>query len=301
MFRRDLQRQAPADPRPNRRLAAVAAVPVALLALVGTYAAHWGAGELSRLATLCVTGAMQVRPQTVWQSWSLSPWSLIPLALLPMALHAWRRGTARAIGVSDADAQRWQRIALVAGWLVLAVALVSPLCRLAATLVSAHMVQHLLLVIVAPALLALSRPAPVARDAIGPIAIVYGLAIWVWHAPPVYTAVVSREAAHVVGYALLIWIGVAFWSQMLRGPQPARAKAALAMLATALHTTLLGALLAFAPWLLYPVLAPGAPPWGMEPLQDQQLAGLLMWIVGGVAYMAAGLMLGVRALELRAA
>ncbi|HVL58361.1 MAG TPA: cytochrome c oxidase assembly protein, partial [Burkholderiaceae bacterium] len=177
----------------------------------------------------------------------------------------------------------------------------SPLCRMAATLVSAHMVQHLLLVIVAPALLALARPAPVAREAIGAAAIAYGLAIWVWHAPPVYTAVVSREAAHLAGYSLLIAIGYAFWSQMLCAQRAARGKAALAMLATALHTTLLGALLAFAPRLLYPVLAAGAPLWGLEPLQDQQLAGLLMWTVGGVAYMGAALAIGMRALELRAA
>jgi putative membrane protein len=253
--------------------------------------------QLQRLASLCVTGAMQVVPADLWYAWSLSPWTLIPLALLLVARS--RFDDRRALAANEPPATAPQQLAFMLGWTALALALVSPLCRMAATLVSAHMIQHLVLVIVAPVLLAASLPIVLRRDRMMLATVLYGLAIWIWHAPPVYAALVTDPAAHLLGYLLLTTIACGFWIQVVRAAPDGRAKAPLALLATAMHTTLLGALLSFSPRSYYPVLADGAAMWGMEPLQDQQLAGLIMWIPGGVAYMAIALWLGVKVLGLR--
>jgi putative membrane protein len=241
---------------------------------------------------------MQVTPATVWQSWSLSPWTLAPLALVLAAgplLHG--------AGIRDAASRLAAppRLWFTLGWLALALALISPLCRMAATLVSAHMVQHLTLVIVAPALLAMSLRFNARPDLTLPATFAYGMAIWIWHAPPVYAAIVTHPTAHLLGYLLLIGAACCFWFQVLRANEERRGVAAMALAATALHTTLLGALLTFSPNVFYPVLAAGAPAWGMDALQDQQLAGLIMWVPGGVAYAGLALWLSLAAMGLRTA
>lgn len=282
-----------------RRAAMLTGVAVALFiaTCAAVLAPALGPG-FARLASLCVTGAMQVAPATVWQSWSLSPWTLAPLALV-LAAGPLLHGTSNR--EADSRVAAPPRLWFMLGWLALALAFVSPLCRLAATLVSAHMVQHLTLVIVAPALLAMSLRFKARSDLTLPATFAYGMAIWIWHAPPVYAAIVTHPAVHLLGYLLLIGVACCFWFQVLRANEERRGAAAMALAATALHTTLLGALLTFSPNVFYPVLAAGAPAWGMDALQDQQLAGLIMWVPGGVAYAGLALWLSLAAMGLRPA
>jgi putative membrane protein len=245
--------------------------------------------------SLCLAGLQRVTPDNLWRSWSFAPETALALVLLAGVYLA---GARRSGSVGSS------RVLFFAGWFVVAVALVSPLCRLAATLVSAHMAQFMLLVIVAPLLIALSRPGAAFRatlpasptshlPAIGlsTVTIAYGAAIWLWHVPAVYALLLTDPLAHVLSLAGLVAVSAIFWHAVLVSCRNREMQAVWALLATMIHTGLLGALLTFGSRPLYPILAPGALDWGLAPLEDQQIAGLIMWVPGGVAYMAAAIVL----------
>jgi putative membrane protein len=122
---------------------------------------------------------------------------------------------------------------------------------------------------------------------------VHGAAIWIGHAPAVIQWTLESRAAHFVEHAALLGSALLFWRAVVGAPSR-YGEALLWTLATMLHTGALGALLAFAPRLLYPGYA----------LEDQQLAGLLMWVPGGFVYVAAAVTLSaawLKAIELRQA
>ncbi|MFL9824203.1 cytochrome c oxidase assembly protein [Rhodoplanes sp. SY1] len=294
--------------RPIRVILAVTAAGmagVALGLLIGP-----SAGPVDRLLALCLSGATALTPATVSSAWSLAPATLLPVLLLPAlylpAVLARRR---------DGVAPPAQRVVLFgAGWLLLGVALVSPLCRLAAHLAWAHMVQHVILVALAPPLLLLGAggvwAAPgdarareggaaswLGRPAVAGLA--YGAAIWLWHVPQLYEAALRDGALHLVMLASLVGVSLVFWRTLL-GAAHSGAGAALAaapvLLATLMHTGLLGALLTFSPGLWFPLMAPGALAFGLSPLADQQLAGLIMWMPMGLVYMMAALAIVARGL-----
>ena len=253
--------------------------------------------------SLCLASDTGLRPREFWQGWSFAPATVLPLAL---TLLLYLRGDAILRARTAAGPEPARLSAFVAGWLLLVAALVSPLCRLAATLVSAHMVQLMLLSVVAPVLLVVGRAWPVMREALPetvrarflgapdrpgaawPIATAYGALLWLWHVPAVYEAALTSAAWHIGLYAAMTLAAVAFWSTMLR-PGAQRIGAMGILFVTLVHTGLLGALLTFAPRLLYPTVAGAAADWGLGPASDQQLAGLIMWVGGGVLYMLAAL------------
>lgn len=284
-----------------------------LVVLVIGYPAAAASAAFEPLFSLCLAGNAQTAPETLWRSWSLAPQITLPLVL---ALALYGRGLL-VLRASESAPSRWQMACASAGWLVLVAALVSPLCRLAATLVSAHMVQHMLLVAVAPPLLVLARPLPAMNAALprgwrsrvaafctrisrgcrrfgGPLAAgaLYGAAIWLWHAPVIYQAVLLDPLLHTLAYAGLIGVSLLYWARVVAVGQDSPSgygAAILSMLTTLMHTGLLGALLTFArtPW--YPMLAGGAGLWGLSPLTDQQLAGLVMWMPMGAVYLLGSL------------
>lgn len=248
--------------------------------------------------------------------WSLEPWVLLPLAACAAAYalgvaRLWRRaGRGRGVGPGECAS-------FAAGWLVLAAALVSPIDGLGGALFSMHMVQHELLMVVAAPLLVRSRPleawawalAPPWRRALGALAreralrvpwrvateplgawSLHALAIWGWHAPPPFEAALVDQAVHALQHATFLLTALAFWASV-SGRGGRRDAAALAsVFSTMLHTGALGALLTFAPTAWYPhYLDAGA--FGLTALEDQQLGGLVMWVPGGVAYLAAGVVL----------
>ncbi len=226
-------------------------------------------------------GAHPLRPGAIWTGWTLAPEMLLPVVALAVV------------------AQRHQRV--TAAWwptwgvLVIATALLSPLCRLAATLVSVHMLQFMILSIAAPILLA--RLAGVPRLPPGAWAVAYGAAIWVWHLPPVYTAILDHAVVHLVAVWLLLGISVQFWRSVLATVEERSLAGLAALLMTMAHTGILGAWLTFGarPW--YPFLDDSVALWGLTLLEDQQLAGLLMWVAGGLAYLLAALVLCARLLR----
>lgn len=184
--------------------------------------------------------------------------------------------------------------AFSAGWFSLALALVSPLDRLAGESFPAHMVQHELLMLVAPPLLILGRPyaalaatlpAGVLRVAAWPLRIpplaAWGLhagALWIWHVPRLFDAGLDSDAVHALQHACFFWSALLFWWTVFRRVRTGTA--ALYLLTMLIVSGALAALLTFAPASLYA----GAS------LADQQLGGLIMWVPAGYALLLAGLL-----------
>ncbi len=189
------------------------------------------------------------------------------------------------------------RLAFHAAMLAAGVALFGPLDDWAERSTAWHMVQHMLLIVVVAPLAVLARPLPQWRAAIGPLAdslwrglhrlsrrpmacaMLHAAAIWIWHAPGPYVAAIEHPAWHVTEHACFLLTGWLFWWSVLRPGRTAALPAALALLFTVMHTGLLGALLTFSSTPLY---RPES-----RALWDQQLAGLVMWVPGGLVYLGA--------------
>lgn len=223
-------------------------------------------------------------PSGLWQRWTLDPWVLTALAAGLAASFRARNGMAgRAAGA-----------AAVA---VLLVAFVSPLCALSSALFSARIAHHLLLVAVAAPLIAVALagalPGGGGRLPLTLLATAHAAVFWLWHAPGPYVWSLSHPAAYWLMELTLLATAVAFWRAAL---DPGRhAAGLLALVATMAHMGLLAAVLTFAGSPLYAPHLTTTQAWGLTPLQDQQVAGLLMWTAGAVPYIAAAVaMLGTR-------
>lgn len=199
------------------------------------------------------------------------------------ALLAWAALTARH---APRSRPAW------AAWALALLLYLSPLCALSATLFSVRVLHHLLLVgAVAPLLALAAGPARAGqRRARSPAAaaLVFGLVLWLWHAPQAYAWGLTSVAGYWLMQASLLGTAWWFWRAALRSDQP-WGGAVLALFATVAHMGLLGALIVFAGQLLYPVHVAGTLAWGAAPLADQQLGGLLMWVPAIVPFMAAAL------------
>ncbi|MFC0386095.1 cytochrome c oxidase assembly protein [Muricoccus vinaceus] len=176
----------------------------------------------------------------------------------------------------------------LAGWAVLAAMLLSPLCGLAVALFSARVGQHLgVMLLAAPLIAASLRPRAAAPRELALAATAFGAALWFWHLPAPYRWTFVSDGAWWAMHASLLGTAVWFWQGVLRA---VRADAALLSgLATASQMGALGAFLTFAPRPLFAPHALTTLPWGLTPLEDQQLGGLLMWVPGGVAFAALAL------------
>lgn len=256
---------------------------------------------------------------SLW-AWNLAPW-LLALMLGSAALYAhgirrlWRSaGRGRGIPTSAVAA-------FAIGWLTLVLALVSPLDSLGGRLFSAHMVQHELLMVVAAPLLVMGRPLaawtwafePPVRQALGRTArtapvqvpwqlltdpvIAWGLhaiALWAWHVPRFFTAALEHEGLHILQHFTFLASALFFWWAAL-GHDPRRGQGtgqAIALLfTTMLHTAALGALLSLAPTPWYEPYIATTDALGIDPVDDQQLGGLVMWVPAGLAYVVVALVL----------
>ncbi len=210
----------------------------------------------------------------------------------------------------------WRGIAcFVTGMLALLGAFSPPLEEAADRLFSVHMIQHEMIMVVAAPLLIASGSLPVllwslphrgrltvrnvmrasrAREAwaflTAPLnaSVLHGLAIWLWHAPRLFDAALNHEAIHVVQHVSFFATGLLFWSSVFYPRRrDLRGQAVLSLFATAVHTGVLGALLTFSRVVWYA-------PYGSGAIEDQQLAGLIMWIPASVAYLVASLLVARR-------
>jgi putative membrane protein len=251
-------------------------------------------------------------------SWDLAPWLVLLLGIsafgYALGLHRLWRNAGRGRGVSLVQA-----LAFWGGWLSLVVALVSPLDPLGGRLFSAHMVQHEILMVLSAPLLVIGRPlatwawalSPAQRRGLGrafqgkafsglwgtltdPLVAwaLHAVALWGWHIPFAFDAALRNNGWHILQHVCFLGTALFFWWSVLghdpRGRYgPGHATAYL--FTTMLHTSALGALLSLAPTVWYAPYALTTNALGMDPVQDQQLGGLVMWVPAALAYVIAAL------------
>jgi putative membrane protein len=263
-----------------------------------------------------------IAPRDLWHHWSFDPivWvSLLVAHLLYVygLLHAWTRtGAGRIVPL-------WRLASFMAGELVLVIALISPLDPLGETLLAAHMVQHILLSAVAPPLLVLGLPvrawtwalprtwrrlgaSPPVRFVVGvmntlsrpPIAtLIATLVLWLWHAPALFEAALEVEWIHTLEHVSFFLSSLLLWRAAFSHRTSSVAAAGI-VLVTFMTGGMLGGLMLLAPVPLYDWYGDSAVLWGLSALQDQQLAGLAMWVPAGGVYLAAFAVFALRAADL---
>jgi putative membrane protein len=211
----------------------------------------------------------------------------------------------------------WQVACFAAGWLAMIVALSPWMDQLSDAWLSAHMVQHELLMVIAAPLIAISAPlaamlwvvpARGRRGVVGAIRgratsagwqaatmpgaawLLHAAALWTWHLPRLYDFALQHEAVHAAEHVCFFGTAALFWWTVAHGRYGRLGYGAsvVYVFATALHSGLLGALLTFAPHVWFPAYALPHGGW-LTPLEDQQLAGLLMWVPAGLVLVAGGL------------
>ncbi|MFW5833198.1 MAG: cytochrome c oxidase assembly protein [Pseudomonadota bacterium] len=180
-------------------------------------------------------------------------------------------------------------------WSLLVVVFVSPVCALTAALFSARVLHHVVLVALVAPLLVRAFVLPTVRFA--PAAALFlghWIVLWLWHVPGPYAWALDTVAGYWLMQATLLVSATLLWCEILRGP-PGRALGLL--VGTIGQMGLLGALLVFAPQPLYLVHLATTAPWGLTPLADQQLAGVVMWVPAMLPYLAVALARGWRVLD----
>jgi putative membrane protein len=251
--------------------------------------------------------------------WTFDAWVTWPLAItLVWFVVGWLRLRARSSATHGASAS-W----FLGGWLILTLALVTPLHEAGERSFAAHMFEHELLMLVAAPLLVLSRPIGIAlwalphrarqglasfghgfgstwRALTAPVTatLLQAAALWLWHAPRLFDLALANPGWHVVQHLSFLISALLFWWAVLHGRGAHRIGLAVGCLFfTATVSGALGALMAFSasPWYAG-YAASGLDAFGLTAAEDQQLAGLLMWIPGGLVHAIAGLALLARRL-----
>jgi putative membrane protein len=213
-------------------------------------------------------------PGEILRHWNLDPFLIA--ALLAIAL-LWQL---RAAGSKARGRAFW------AGWFILFLAFVSPLCALSSGLFAARSVHHLLLVAMAAPLLGFALQTA-RRLPLGAATALHILIFWAWHVPAAYAAALSSDWVYWAMQLSLLGSGILFWSALFSGRGFAADIGAL--IAVIAQMGLLGALLTFAPQPLYAPHFLTTSLYGLTPLEDQQLAGLIMWVASLPFYMAAAI------------
>ena len=210
-------------------------------------------------------------------------------------------------------ARTWGLILYLSGLAVVGVALLSPIAELAHVLLSAHMIQHLLLMMGAAPLLLLGNPLPIslwglprrARRAVGrlltrnaplrrvlwaatlmPVAwLLFVVNLWLWHLPAAYQATLRDHLIHDLQHVAFFGTALLFWWPIIE-PAPRlheripRGFAILYLIAATGQNTLLSALIALPERVLYPYYEASSPSFGLSALDDQAMAGGIMWTMG---------------------
>lgn len=221
----------------------------------------------------------------VWLTrWNFDP--VLIAALLAFALALWRLPL-------GPELTRERRLSLRCAWALTVVLYVSPLCALSSAFFAVRVVHHMALVLAIAPLLAFGLE-PWLRRLPTPLwtsTAIATVVFWTWHAPGPYAAALSSDAVYALMQLSLLASAAAFWLAVRRA-RPASAIGAI--LVSTVLMGLLGALITFAVRPLYPPHFASALSWGIAPLEDQQLAGIVMWAPGSFAYLAAALWIGWR-------
>ena len=234
--------------------------------------------------------------QFLSSAWTLNP-AVLVFSGVALATYVWAFGLTRRI------------VFLIAGLGAFVLTLVSPLNALAdGYLFSAHMLQHILLLLIVPALVLMSLPRCVslgsrslllANPLVGWFAGVG--AMWLWHARPLCNAAVSSHFVGALQISSLLLLGGIFWRQILAPREEERISppgAVLYLFSACVACSILGILITFSPVSVCPIYAQRPAGelgiakliqvnWGFTPERDQQVGGLLMWVPMCLVYLSA--------------
>ena len=251
--------------------------------------------------------------------WTIDPLVTLPLSILLLVFLIGQGRLARRSKV-----ERKRQWLFLCGWFVLAASLVSPLHQAGERSFTLHMIEHELIMLFATALIAASQaggvlawglPAPL-RQALGgdwkaPLSrfwrtltapatatILQAAVMWAWHAPALFDRTLQSQPWHVAQHLSFVLSSLLFWVAMLNPRRGGYLLSAACLVATSLIEGALGALMALSgsPWYAS-YAAMGMSGIGLDPVSDQQLAGLIMWIPGGLIHGSAGLVLLYAALK----
>jgi putative membrane protein len=215
-------------------------------------------------------------PNDLWVRWNFDPLLIAALAALAFVVGRGRSSNAGAGCGAMA---------------LMAFVFVSPLCALSSALFSARVFHHVILVAGIAPLLALAFP--LRRAGSPPLSLLvaaHAVILWLWHAPGPYDWGLATVPAYWLMQGSLLGSGWLMWRAIL-APRNRPGPALVALVATVGQMGLLGALIVFASRPLYAVHFASTLPWGLSPLADQQLAGLLMWVPAMLPYVGVGLWL----------
>jgi cytochrome c oxidase assembly factor CtaG len=261
----------------------------------------------------------------------LSSWFADPALTLILAVtgFVYLRGWIILHRLTPALFQRWRLLSFLAGLTVFWLAVSSPLDALSNLLLSAHMVQHVLLLMVVPPLLLLGSPAlpllrglprTFAQDGIAPFLrwnplrkfahllmapavcwVLMTTALLAWHIPAAFELALKSSAWHKIEHLCFVVAALLFWWPVVR-PFPFRQRwppwsIPIYLLAADLVNTALSATLTFSDRVLYPTYANMPQLFGVTPLSDQAAAGVIMWIPGSLVFMIPAVVLTVRLLS----
>lgn len=262
-----------------------------------------------------------------WLHWNWDPVILSSLALLA-GLYLFGVRRLWRLGGAGRGISRRQAIAFALGILTLFAALVSPIDLMSDELSSVHMVQHMLLMMVAAPLVVLGNAAyallwatpdrcsTIVREGLRRIAAwrapryllwqpllmwsLYAVTLWIWHLPALYQAALRDQLVHDLQHLAFFVSACLFWRVLLDPLSRWRLSRGLGVLylfTTSLHASVLGVYMALSPRVWYGDYIGRTEVWGLKPLEDQQLAGVIMWMPACTLYAIAATALFVLWLE----
>jgi putative membrane protein len=248
-------------------------------------------------------------------NWNWDPLVLAQIGAFSLlyAIGLWRL----ASGLGPARRPYLRRaLATLGGIAALVLSLLSPIALWSEELGSVHMVQHMLLMMVAAPLIVLGMPMQISFWALPaewrrrvaetwkragrwrspwyllwqPVMLwaIYLVTLWGWHHPLLYEAALRNQWVHYLQHLAFFLVSCLFWSVLLdplRRLQMGRGAGILYLFTTSLHAAVLGAFMTLAPEIWYGEYARTTQAWGLTPLEDQQLAGLIMWMPACLAYL----------------
>ncbi|NML08005.1 cytochrome c oxidase assembly protein [Sphingomonas sp. G-3-2-10] len=227
------------------------------------------------LDTIPYCGAAPV-PAELWARWNLDP--VLMAAMVAGFAICWHY---RRDGGSAP---------LIAAGAILFFLWISPFCALSSALFSARSFHHLAMSALAAPLIAWALPPSIGRG-LAAWTIGHAAIFWIWHLPAAYALALSHDAIFWLMQAMLLGSAVGLWRAAIASPLHA---AVTALLVTMVQMGLLGGLLTFTTAPLYAPHWLTTSAWGLGPIEDQQLAGLIMWVPGAGLYLGAALFLANR-------
>jgi putative membrane protein len=247
---------------------------------------------------------------------SIDPVSALLLLIIAICYFRGSRKISKRVESKQKQYRRQMRW-FWSGWLTLVIALISPIDSIGEELFSVHMVQHEMLMMIAAPLLVLSRPEQTillgGRGFLTPIVhsftgrsprmlrfyrqlatplwgwLIHFFGLWLWHLPFLLNASLTSSWVHSLQHATFLLIAWVFWYSIFRLDKSNSMSAVISLFTTGIHASLLGALLTFSPSIWYSPYAHTTQQWGLSPIEDQQLGGLIMWMPAGIVFILAAL------------